>query len=97
MPKTLALDVPWTAGEPVTLFKYQSDKRSLDAWRGQVVSSPSSPPTGGCATRVLVKLDGVPDVCSVYAGPHPILYCGDFARHAKVLAQLYGLPIRTNA
>jgi L-fucose isomerase-like protein len=97
MPKTLALDVQWPVGEPVTLFKYQSDKRSLDAWRGQVVSSPPSPPTGGCATRVLVKLDGVSDVCSVYAGPHPILYLGDFARHAKVLAQLYGIPIRTNA
>jgi hypothetical protein len=97
MPKTLALDVQWPAGEPVTLFKYQSDKRSLDAWRGQVVASPSSPPTGGCATRVLVKLEGVADVCSVYAGPHPILYCGDFARHAKVFAQLYGIQLRTNA
>jgi len=32
-----------------------------------------------------------------YAGPHPILYCGDFAPHAKVFAQLYGLQIRTNA
>lgn len=97
MPKTMALDVQWPAGEPVTLFKYQSGKFALDAWRGQVISSPTSPPTGGCATRVLVKLDGVADVCSVYAGPHPILYCGDFARHAKVLAQLYGLVIRTNA
>jgi hypothetical protein len=45
---------------------------------------------------VLVKLDGVADVCSVYSGPHPILYSGDFARHAKVLAQLYGLEIKTN-
>lgn len=96
MPKTLALDVQWPAGEPVTLFKYQSDKRSLDAWRGHVQSSPATPPTGGCATRVLVQLDGVPDVCSVYAGPHPILYCGDFARQARVFAQLFGLPIRTN-
>ncbi len=96
IPKTMALDVQWPAGEPVTLFKYQSGKFALDAWHGQVVSSPTSPPTGGCATRVLVKLDGVADVCTVYAGPHPILYCGDFARHAKVLAQLYGLEIRTN-
>ena len=96
MPKTMALDVQWPVGEPVTLFKYQSGKFALDAWRGQVVSSPTSPPTGGCATRVLVKLDGVADVCSVYAGPHPVLYCGDFARYAKVLAQIYGLEIRTN-
>jgi hypothetical protein len=96
MPKTMALDVQWPAGEPTTLFKYQSGKNVLDAWRGTVISSPTCPPAGGCATRVLVKLDGVADVCSVYAGPHPILYCGDFARHAKVFAQLYGLEVRTN-
>ena len=92
----MALDVQWPAGEPVTLFKYQSGKATLEAWRGQVLSSPASPPTGGCATRVLVKLDGVADVCSVYAGPHPILYCGDFARHAKVFAHLYGLQLKSN-
>lgn len=97
MPKTLALDVQWPPGEPVTLCKYQTAKQSLDAWRGTVVSSPACPPTGGCATRVLVKLEGVPDVCGVYAGPHPILYCGDFARHAQTLARLYGLELRTNA
>lgn len=96
MPKTLALDVQWPAGEPVTLFKFQGGKNVLDAWRGTVISSPACPPAGGCATRVLVKLEGVADVCSVYAGPHPILYCGDFARHAKTFAQLYGLAVRTN-
>jgi hypothetical protein len=61
-----------------------------------VLSSPTCPPAGGCATRVLASLDGVTDVCSVYSGPHPVLYCGDFARHAKVFAQLYGLELRTN-
>lgn len=96
MPKTLALDVQWPVGETTTLFKYLSGQNVLNAWRGRVVSSPKSPPTGGCATRVLVKLDNVPDVCGVYSGPHPILYCGDFARHARVLAQLYGLELRTN-
>lgn len=96
LPKTMALDVQWPAGETTTLFKYQSDKKVLDAWRGRVISSPTSPPTGGCSTRVLVQLENVADVCSVYAGPHPLLYCGDFARHAKVLAQLYGVEIRTN-
>ena len=96
MPKTLALDVQWPPDEPATLFKYQSGQNVLNAWRGTVVSSPGTPPTGGCATRVLVKLDGLADVCSVFAGPHPVLYCGDFALHAKVFAQLYGLEIRTN-
>ena len=97
MPKSLALDVQWPAGEPATLCKYQTGKGLLDAWRARVISSPASPPTGGCATRVLVDIEGVADVCGIYAGPHPILYCGDFARHAKVFAQLYGLQTRTNA
>ena len=81
----------------MTLFKYHSGKNLLDAWSGTVVDSPGCPPAGGCATRVLVKLDGVSDVCSVYSGPHPILYCGDFARRAGAFAQLYGLTLRTNA
>ncbi len=96
MPQTLALDVQWPRGETVTLCKYHSGKQQLDAWRGEVISSPTSPPTGGCATRTLVKIEGVTDVCSVYGGPHPVLYCGDFARHLKTLAQLYELEIRTN-
>jgi L-fucose isomerase-like protein len=96
MPKTLALDVQWPAGETVTLCKYHSGKMLLDAWRGEVVASPACPPTGGCATRVLVKIEGVPDVCAIYPGPHPVLYCGDFAGHLKALARLYGLETRTN-
>ncbi|HRT09438.1 MAG TPA: hypothetical protein P5233_13745, partial [Candidatus Paceibacterota bacterium] len=96
MPKTLALDVQWPAGETVTLCKYHSGKNLLDAWEGRVVSSPACPPTGGCATRVLVKLDAVADVCSVYPGPHPVLYCGAWARQLKTLAQLYGLEIKSN-
>ncbi len=97
LPKTVAFDVEWPPGEPATLCKYQSGKSVLDAWRGQVIGSPTCPPAGGCATRALVSIDGVTDVCSVYSGPHPVLYCGDFTRHAKVFAQLYGLAIRTNA
>jgi len=96
MPKTLALDVQWPVGETVTLCKYHSGKNQLDAWRGQVVSSPACPPTGGCATRVLVKVPGVEDVCTIYGGPHPVLYCGDFSAHLKTLAKLYELELRTN-
>ena len=97
MPKTLAMDVQWPAGESATLFKYHSDKKSLDAWDGTVLSSPKSPPTGGCATRVLVSMKNVPDVRTVYPKHHPILYCGSFSRHAKTYARLYDLDIRTNA
>ena len=96
MPKTLAVDVQWPAGARATLCKYHSGKGMIDAWGGEVVESPGCPPTGGCASRVLVKLDNVADVCSVYPGPHPILYCGDFVRQAKTFAQLYGLTLKTN-
>ncbi len=96
LPATPALDVQWPAGEPATLLKLQSGKHQLDAWQGEVVASPACPPTGGCATRVMVRFPGVEDVCSVYAGPHPALYCGAFGRHALAFSQLYEVPLRTN-
>jgi len=57
--------------DAVTLFKYHGGKNQAEAWRGKVIGSPTSPPTGGCATRTLVQLENVPDVCTVYPGPHP--------------------------
>jgi hypothetical protein len=97
LPKSLALDVDWPAGEMVTLCKYHTGKKELDGWRGQVISSPTCPPAGGCATRVLVKIPDVKDICTIYNGPHPILYCGDFNPHLKTLARLYDLELRTNS
>jgi hypothetical protein len=97
LPKTLALDVQWPAGERATLFKYHSGQNRMDAWGGEVLGSPGCPPTGGCATRALVRMDGVDDIRNVYPGPHPILYCGDFTRHAATFAELYGMEIKTNA
>ncbi|MGQ9504021.1 MAG: hypothetical protein ACUVQR_03845 [Thermogutta sp.] len=77
LPKTPALDVQWSPGEPVILAKYLTGKNSLVCWRGKVINSPPTPPTGGCATRVLVELEGLGDVCQAYSGPHPVLFCGD--------------------
>ena len=96
LPKTLALDVQWPEGERVTLCKYHSGERSLDAWAGEVISSPACPPAGGCASRVLVKMDNVEDICTIYGGPHPVLYCGDHARQLKTFAQLYEVTLRGN-
>jgi len=58
-----------------------------------VVRSPTCPPTGGCATRVLVELEGLDDVCQAYAGPHPVFFCGDRgdARRFKAFARMYRL------
>jgi hypothetical protein len=99
LPKTAALDVQWTPGEPVLVTRYLVGKDTLACWRGKVVESPASPPTGGCATRVLVEIDGVEDVCDIYAGPHPVLYCGDRgdARRMKAFARMYRLKFDGNA
>ena len=92
-PKTAAIDVQWTPEDPVFLAKYYSGKKKLCCWAGRVVKSPTCPPTGGCATRVLVDIDRVDDVCDIYPGAHPILFCGDRgdARTLKVFARMYHL------
>ncbi|MCX7819476.1 MAG: hypothetical protein N2652_09780 [Kiritimatiellae bacterium] len=94
LPKTVALDVQWPAGERITLLKYHADRRRLDVWGGECLGSPAAPPTGGCATRVLARLDGLADVCDAYGGPHPVLFLGDFVRHAQTFARLYELETR---
>jgi hypothetical protein len=98
LPKTAALDVQWTPGEKVILAKYRSEEGALSCWTGKVIESPTSPPTGGCATRVLAEIDAVDDVCKVYAGPHPILFCGDRgdARRLKAFARMYRLTLQGN-
>ncbi len=98
LPKTAALDVQWTPEEPVILAKYSSGQDRISCWTGKVIESPGSPPTGGCATRVLMEIDKADNVCDVYDGPHPILFCGDrsYARRVKAFAQLYGLDMESN-
>lgn len=98
LPKTPALDVQWTPGEPVVVARYLVGKDGLACWTGKVISSPESPPTGGCATRVLVEIDGAGDVCDIYSGPHPVLYCADRgeARRFKAFARMYRLALAGN-
>jgi len=98
LPRTAALDVQWTPGEKVILAKYRSEEGILSCWTGTVIESPTSPPTGGCATRVLMNIDGVDDVCKVYAGPHPVLFCGERgdARRLKAFARMYRLTLQGN-
>jgi hypothetical protein len=98
LPKTAALDVQWTPGERILVAKYLSGKDTLSCWQGKVIDSPASPPTGGCATRVLMEIDGVDDVCDIYAGPHPVLFCGDRgdARRWKAFARMYRLQLVGN-
>lgn len=98
LPKTPALDVQFSPGEPAMVVKYQTGQDTLNCWAGTVIESPTSPPTGGCATRVLIDIPGVADVCDIYAGPHPILYCGDRgdARKLKAFARIHRLALQGN-
>jgi hypothetical protein len=98
LPKTAALDVQWQPGAPVALVKYNSGDDTINCWTGKVVESPASPPTGGCATRVLVDIDKVEDVCDVYSGPHPVLFSADrdLARRVKIFARMFRLKLVGN-
>ncbi len=98
LPPTPALDVQWTPDEPVLLVRYLSGQDALACWTGKVLCSPTSPPVGGCATRVLVSFDDVRDVCDVYPGPHPVLFCGDRAeaRRFRAFARMYRLALVGN-
>jgi hypothetical protein len=98
LPKTAAMDVQWTSGEQVMLTKYLSGEKKVACWTGKVIESPKSPPTGGCATRVLVEIDKADDVCEAYHGAHPILFCGDRgdARKVKAFAQMYDIEMAGN-
>jgi len=89
LPKTPALDVQWTPKTPVILSKMLSE-REIRYWCGRVIESPTCPPTGGCATRVLVDFD-VNDITGVYVGSHPILSVGsrDDARCYGIFSKLF--------
>jgi hypothetical protein len=89
LPKTPALDVQWTPGTPVILSKMYSE-RDIRYFTGTVICSPTCPPTGGCATRVLVDF-GVDDITSVYMGSHPILSVGkpDDARSYGIFSRMF--------
>jgi hypothetical protein len=98
MPKTAALDVQWTPHDPILLAKYVPEQHLLSCWKGQVVESPPTTSAGGCATRVLVDIANIDDVCSVYVGPHPILYCAEagLAQRLKAFAKLYRFELVGN-
>ena len=89
LPKTPALDVQWTPGTPVILSKMYSES-DIRYYTGKVIGSPTCPPTGGCATRVLVDF-GVRDITSVYMESHPILSVGqpDDARCYGIFSKLF--------
>jgi hypothetical protein len=97
LPKTAALDLQFPPGEKVFLMKYIPQNR-IFAYTGTMVGSPEINTAGGCATRFVMNVDKVDDVCSIYHGPHPILYCGTAmeAKRIKAFAMLTQLDFIGN-
>ncbi len=88
-----AIQVFWKPADPVTMVKYYpGSKPKLDVYAGRVVKSHPMPPAGGCATNVEVEITDRSDACMV-KGHHNLLFCGDFARHFRLFAQLYKMEL----
>jgi hypothetical protein len=45
-----------------------------------------------------MEIDHVADVCDIYSGPHPVLFCGNRgdARRFKAFARMYRLTLQGN-
>jgi hypothetical protein len=88
-----AIQVFWTAGDPVTIVRYyQGEVPKLDIYSGKVVASHPMPPAAGCTTNVEVEILDRPDACMVQ-GHHNLIFCGDFARQFRLFAQLYKMKV----
>jgi len=98
LPKTAALDVRMTPGERVFFMKYIPQQKQIFAYTGTMSNSPEINVAGGCATRFVMDVDKIDDVCSIYFGPHPILYCGTAmeAKRIKMFAKLAQLEFIGN-
>jgi len=98
LPKTAALDVRIPPGEKMFLMKYIPPQNRIFAYTGTMVASPEINTAGGCATRFVMDIDKVDDVCSIYQGPHPILYLGTpmEAKRIKAFAKLATLEFVGN-
>jgi hypothetical protein len=85
-------------GEKVFQMKYIPSRDQVFAYTGTMVGSPEINTAGGCATRFVMDVDKTDDVCSIYHGPHPILYFGTAteAKRIKAFAQLVGLEFIGN-
>ena len=98
LPKTAALDVRMTPDERAFLMKYIPTQNRIFAFAGTMAGSPEINTAGGCATRFLMDIDKIDDVCSTYQGPHPILYLGTAmeAKRIKAFARLTQLEFVGN-
>ena len=98
LPKTAAIDVRMPSGEKVFITKYIASSNHLFAYAGTMVGSPEINTAGGCATRFVMDVDKIDDVCSIYHGTHPILYFGNttVAKRMKMFSKLSRLEFIGN-
>jgi len=76
LPKTAALDLQFPPGEKTIVMKYISPQNRIFTYTGTMVGSPEINVVGGCATRFIMEMDKIDDVCTTYHAPHPILFFG---------------------
>ena len=90
LPKTAAIDCRMPENEQCLIAKFTTDG-IISAFTGRIVSSPEFTQAGGCTTRFRMDVDKLEDVCSMYRGPHPILFLTEpeRARWFKMFARLY--------
>lgn len=90
LPKTAALDVKMPQGQKAIVTKYLPEQKALFGYTGKIVDNPEMTIAGGCATRFLMDIDKLENVCDMYHGVHPILYLLDpeQAERLKVFAKL---------
>ena len=98
LPKTAAIDVKMPPGEKMFIMKYFSSQNRLSVYTGTMVGSPEINVAGGCATRFVMEMDKIDDVCETYQGPHPVMYFGTLeeAKRIKILAKLAKLEFVGN-
>ena len=90
-PPTPALDLQFEPGQKIFVAKYLPQQNKLFAFTGEMVGSVNIEIAGGCASRFLMNVDKLEDVCDMYHGPHPIMYYGDKdqAKWLKTFSKLY--------
>ena len=91
LPPTPALDLQFEPGQRIFVTKYIPPQNKLIAYTGEMVGSVDMEIAGGCASRFLMNVDKLEDVCDMYHGPHPIMYYGDAseAKWLKTFAKLH--------
>ena len=91
LPPTPALDLQFEPGQRIFVAKYLPPLNKLMAYTGAMVGTVDIEIAGGCASRFLMNVDKLEDVCDMYHGPHPIMYYGDAseAKWLKTFAKLY--------